>query len=71
LLIIQFVFELAFVFQVHPYLGKLRAKLKRRGKEKDFKTICQSFKTICQNCVFFARVLSIVDEKKGNNNALE
>jgi len=71
LLIIQFVFELAFVFQVHPYLSKLRAKLKRREKAREMQTICQYFKTICQNCVFFARVLSIVDEKKGNNNALE
>jgi hypothetical protein len=71
LLIIQFVFELAFVFQVHPYLGKLRAKWRRRGKEKDFKTICQSFKTICQKQVLFAGNLPLVDEKKGNDNALE
>jgi hypothetical protein len=71
LLIIQFVFELAFVFQVHPYLGKLRAKLKRREKAREMQTICQYFKTICQKQVLFAGNLPLVDEKKGNNNALE
>jgi hypothetical protein len=69
LLIIQFVFELAFVFQVHPYLGKLRAKLKRWEIAREMQTLCQCFMIICQKRALFTGKSPLVDEKKGNDNA--